>query len=73
MCTGIVTNNGGHLRSVGEVEKHFGVNLDKYRADHNDHLERELCLCQIDLGAFMDEEPRKSQFYYENGEYWEND
>jgi hypothetical protein len=73
MCTGIILKNGDRLQSVGDVEKHFNVNLDSYKESYYGELDRECCLCQIDLQKFMSEEPRKSQFEYDYVEYWENE
>jgi hypothetical protein len=72
MCTGIILKDGRHLQSIGEIEKHFGCNLEPYKWAMTDPtILRDCCSCQIDLDRFMNEEPRKSHFEYDHVEYYE--
>ena len=71
MCVGIILKDGKHLQSIQEIETHFKVDLEPYKLDWYDKLNREACTCQIDLEKFMNEEPRRNKFEYNYVEYWE--
>jgi len=69
MCIGIILKDGTHLQSVRQVEMHFDTILKKNELYSK--IDKDSCLCQVYLREFMEEDPRKSQFEYDCGEYWE--
>lgn len=71
MCTGIILKNGKHLQSIQEIETHFKVDLEPYKLDWYDKLNREACTCQIDLKKFLIETKLIDKFEYDYVEYWE--
>ena len=73
MCVGIILKNGKHLQSIQEIETHFKVDLEPYKLDWYDKLNRDACTCQIDLEKFLIETKLIDKFEYDYVEYWEID
>lgn len=69
MCTTIRLKSGHEICSVEQFEEYFKINADELMYEGDDFIERECCLCQIDLDNFM--KNKQSNFEYENGDWWE--
>ena len=69
MCTGIILKGGKHLFSVNDVEQYFNISLENFK--NCSILNRNNCLCQIDLEKLMNQDSMKNKFDFDNNEYWE--
>lgn len=66
--------NGKEVETVRDFEEHFNVNADEYiDPSYQDYqqLNRDACLCQVDLDAFFNKNPNLRGNFEFDGDYWE--
>ena len=64
MCDTIRINNSHKvIESAGDFEKHYGINPDIYVAEEDIPVDRECCMCQMDLAKFFKENPQHKAVY----------
>ena len=69
MCTTIRFLNGTDIESISELEEYFKIDADDYKEDYYGDLEKDCCLCPIDLNKLLKDKP----FHQEDGDWYENE
>lgn len=69
MCVTIMLKDGTAIETVREFEVFFNENADEWRDSNYHDLNRDSCLCQLDLDAFM--LGKEGRFAFERGEWLE--
>lgn len=71
MCSVIFINRGDTvIETIRDFEKHYGINPDKYVCyGHLTPLERDCCLCQMDVEDFFKDNPHLNG-QYDAGEWY---
>ncbi len=71
MCSRIIFSSGQEVGSIRQFQDTFNVDAKDYGFDGNEDF-LDCCMCELDLDMFFSKNP-KHNFYYDNGEWWEED
>lgn len=67
MCQIILLKNGDELETISDVETFFNQSLLKYKETYYKSLDKDSCLCQINLDSFMSD---KKDRFTNKGIFW---
>lgn len=74
MCVAIHMKDGKDIETVKDFEEHFDVDADNYiDPSYQDYqqLNRDACLCQVDLDEFFIKNPKIEERFEYDGDFWE--